>query len=150
MSGFVNLDNTFRPDKSGDAYGKVIEKIQKDNVCPFCPENLSKYHKNPILKEGKYWLLTNNMYPYEGAKYHAILIHKSHITSVAEISADAWAELKTLTDWFIKEKNIPGGALLLRFGDTAYTGASVSHLHAQLVSPDGEKKDRKPIRARIG
>jgi len=148
MDEFVNLDNTkYRP---GGIYGKVIDQIRQDGVCPFCPDSLLKYHKNPILKEGTYWLVTNNMYPYEGTKYHALLVHKTHITSLSEVSSEGWTEFKTLLDWFVKENKIPGGAVLLRFGDTRYTGASVQHLHANLVSPDETNKDRKPILARIG
>lgn len=148
MSEFVNHENTkIRPDGK---YSKVIDRIRKDGVCPFCAENLSKYHPNPILKDGAHWLLTNNAYPYEGAKYHALLIHKKHIVSLAEVSPEAFAELKSLLDWFVAENKIPGGALLLRFGDTRYTGASVSHLHANFVSPDGENSDRNPILARMG
>ena len=148
MSDFVNFENTkSRPDGT---YGRVINQIAQDGVCPFCPEHLASYHKNPILKEGDHWLLTNNMYPYEGAKYHALLIHKTHITSLAELSSEAWEELKTLGDWYVAENNIPGGAFMMRFGDTRYTGASVQHLHANFVSSHGENPDRKPILARVG
>ena len=148
MSDFVNIDNTAH--RPTDTYGNVINQIQKDGVCPFCPESLAKYHKNPILKEGKFWLLTDNLYPYEGAKYHELLIHKEHITSFSEISKEAWDELKDFITSFTDEKKIPGGTFFMRFGDTRYTGASVNHLHANLVSPDGEDGDRKPIVARIG
>jgi len=147
MSDFVNPANAAnRPDGT---YGKAVEAIKNDGVCPFCPENLPKYHKKPILKEGKFWLLTDNMYPYEGSKFHEVLIHKAHITTLAEVSADAWVELKTLVEEFAKEKNIQGGTFVMRFGDTAYTGASVAHLHANFVSSTGEK-GRKAIVARIG
>ncbi len=148
MSDFVNFENTTH--RPGKVYGKVIDDIKKDGVCPFCPENLLKYHKNPILKDGAYWLLTNNMYPYEAAKYHVLIIHKKHIESMAEISSEAWAEVKVLTEAFAKENNIPGGTFIMRFGDTRYTGATVRHLHAGFVSPYGEDKNCKPIIARIG
>ena len=148
MSDFVNHENTeHRPTGT---YGNVISQIEKDGVCPFCPESLAKYHKNPILREGAFWLLTDNMYPYEGVKYHELLIHKAHITSFSEISKEAWEELNDFIKKFTGENKIPGATFLMRFGDTRYTGASVSHLHAILVSPDGEDKDRKPIIARIG
>jgi len=148
MCSFVNPENTaHRPDQT---YGKVINQIKGDNVCPFCPENLEKYHKNPILKDGNYWILTESMYPYEGAKYHLLIIHKKHIESFGEISQEAWEEIRYLTESFLREKNIPGGTLIMRFGDTTHTGATVSHLHAQLVSPDGKNKDRKPIITRVG
>src|SRR5579864_1492827 len=121
MADFVNADNTsFRSDP---IYRGVIEAIKKDGVCPFCAENFSKYHKNPILKEGAYWLLTNNMYPYEGAKRHVLILHKAHIETLADISPEAWTEFKTLLDGFIKDIGLPGGSLILRFGDTRYTGA---------------------------
>jgi diadenosine tetraphosphate (Ap4A) HIT family hydrolase len=148
MSDFVNLENTAH--RPTGPYGNVIEQIKKDGVCPFCPESLAKYHKNPILKEGKFWLLTDNFYPYEGAKYHALLIHKAHIATFVEISKEAWGELNEFINYFTGENKIPGGTFIMRFGDTRYTGASVSHLHANLISPDGENKDRKPIIARIG
>jgi diadenosine tetraphosphate (Ap4A) HIT family hydrolase len=148
MSDFVNLENTAH--RPTGIYSGVIDQIKKDGVCPFCPESLAKYHKNPIIKEGKFWLLTNNMYPYEGAKYHALLIHKVHITTFAEISKEAWEELNEFINYFTGEHAIPGGTFIVRFGDTRYTGASVVHLHANLISPDGEDKDRKPIIARIG
>lgn len=157
MANFVNIDNAHRPDRpdgtDGKAikiYGKVIDKIKEDGVCPFCPENLSKYHKGPILKEGVYWLLTKNMYPYEGAKHHILIIHKKHIEKFNEIIPTAWDEAKSLIEFFAKKENIFGGTFMMRFGDTAHTGASVSHLHAHLISPDMENKKRKPIIARVG
>jgi diadenosine tetraphosphate (Ap4A) HIT family hydrolase len=148
MSDFVNFDNAAH--RSGGIYGNVISQVQKDGVCPFCPESLAKYHKNPILKEGKFWLLTDNLYPYEGSKYHELLIHKAHITTFAEISKEAWDELNEFINYFTGEHAIPGGTFIMRFGDTRYTGASVAHLHANFVSPDGEDRDRKPIIVRIG
>jgi ATP adenylyltransferase len=150
MSDFVNLDNTARPDTSGSAYNKVIDKIKQDGVCPFCPENFLAYHKNPIIQEGIYWLMTNNMYPYENVKYHILILHKAHIETVTEISPVAWNELKSMVDGFTKDTGLLGGSLLMRFGDTRYTGATVRHLHANLISPDVENPNRKPIITRVG
>jgi len=145
---FVDPNNTsYRPD---GVYGKVIDDIKKDGVCPFCPENLTKYHKNPILKEGDFWLLTDNMYPYKGAKHHVLFVHKKHIQRFEEITNEAWSELQDLIRFIIKDRNIEGGAFLFRFGDTALTGASVTHLHANLVSAGSREKDREPIMTRIG
>jgi ATP adenylyltransferase len=145
---FVNHDNTgYRADGT---YAKVIGKIGEDKVCPFCPEHLAKYHTNPILKTGEYWLVTDNLYPYSGAKHHVLFIHRSHIENATELSGAAWQELREHITWVVRERKIPGGSFLLRFGDTGYTGASVAHLHANLVSADGEDAARKPITTRIG
>ena len=144
---FVNLESTkYRPDEK---YGNVIAKIQQDGVCPFCPEQLAKYHKNPILIDKEFWLATENMYPYKGVKYHFLLIHKKHISHISEVSQEAWTELHTLTDEINKKYNIKGGSFLMRFGDSQFTGASVTHLHAHIVhaEPDPE---RGAIMTRVG
>jgi ATP adenylyltransferase len=146
---FVNLDSTkHRPDPK-NVYGSVIAQIQKDGVCPFCPEQLTKYHKNPILKTGDFWLVTENMYPYKGTEHHFLLIHKMHITHIKEITDKAWAELDSICNEIFKDYNVEGGSFLMRFGDSKYTGASVSHLHAHIIvaKPD---ENREPILARVG
>ena len=114
-------------------YSNVIKQIREDGVCPFCPQYLSAYHKKPILKRGKYWLVTKNMYPYENTRVHFLLIHKKHIDSLIKISRGAWNELREQYLWLLKKYKIPGGTALLRFGDSRYTGSSVTHLHAQLA-----------------
>ena len=145
---FVNLRNAST--RQDAAYKDVIQKIIKDGVCPFCPKNLTRYHKKPIIKTSRYWILTENMYPYPGAKHHMILIHKKHIESIADISPAVWSELLELMRAETKKRAIAGGTFYIRFGNTSYTGASVTHLHANLISPDVRKKNRKPIMARVG
>lgn len=145
---FVNLHNaSARPDGK---YKSIIQKIQKDGVCPFCPVNLAQYHKKPIIKTGRFWILTDNMYPYPGARDHLLLIHKKHIESIADIVSAAWSELLRLARTEIKKRHIGGGTFYIRFGDTTYTGASVTHLHANLIAPDIRRKNRKPIFTRVG
>jgi ATP adenylyltransferase len=145
---FVNPNNTqHRPDEK---YSSVISDIQKDGVCPFCPDQLKKYHKNPIIDETKYWLVTNNMYPYKNAKHHILLIHKNHIENMQEMSAEAWTELHDIFLRAIERSKIPGGTMFIRFGDTKFTGASVTHLHAHLVSSDPDNPEYTPLLTRIG
>lgn len=146
MKSFVNDQNTGRPDK---VYKKVIQDIAKDGVCPFCPEYFNQYHEKPTLIDGKYWLLTDSMYPYKNSAHHFLLVHKKHIERIQDVNKSAWKELKEVIDQITTKKNIPGATLLFRFGETNYTGASVSHLHAQLVSGPG-KKDSEPIITRVG
>jgi diadenosine tetraphosphate (Ap4A) HIT family hydrolase len=146
---FVNKQNA-RP---GQNYHKVIEEIAEHKVCPFCPENINKYHKNPILIDGKFWLATDNMYPYPKTKNHLIFIHKNHIENVDEINKDAWAELHEQIKKMAGNRKMAGGSFVLRFGDTEYTGASVTHLHAHLIQSDPENKEydkAKGLSVRVG
>ncbi len=145
---FVNTNNT--QDRPDGKYSGVIADIQKDGVCPFCAEQLKNYHKNPIIEETEHWLVTNNMYPYKNAKHHILLIHKVHIENIKEMSEKAWSELHAIFLNAIERSDIPGGTMFIRFGDTKFTGASVSHLHAHLVSSDPENPGYTPLLTRIG
>lgn len=125
----------------------ALKKIREGNFCPFCRrEYLEKEHKKPILLETDEWLATENRWPYEGTKTHLLLIHKKHITHVNELSSKAWTDLHEIIKKLTEK--ILGGTLLMRFGSTANTGATVEHLHAHLVSGDPDYK--KPILARVG
>jgi ATP adenylyltransferase len=143
----VNIDNA-RP----GVYTDVIKKIEQDKICPFCPEHLHSIHPNPI-EEKRYWIITDNAYAYKPKKEHVLLIHKTHISKISEISNEAWSELKGIIDSEQQNRNISGGTLMMRFGETRYTGASVTHLHVHLFQsdPDSEDYDKtKGVLTRIG
>jgi ATP adenylyltransferase len=148
MSTHVNLQNAHRP--QNDSYQKVIKKIEGDLVCPFCREHLASYHKNPILIEGEHWLVTTNMYPYENAKYHFLLIHKKHIANTKEMTPEAFGELQQHIEWITEEYKCPGGTFMMRCGDTSVTGATVTHIHSHFVVADFDNPDRKPLLVRAG
>lgn len=144
---FVNNENTKH--RGEDPYADVIRNIGNEGVCPFCPDNLEKYHKEPILESGEFWVATPNMYPYAGANHHLLLIHREHIEDIAEVTLEAWEELRFVIAAMSKRLSIHGASLLMRYGETKHTGASVAHLHAQLISGSGEK-DAPPVLTRVG
>lgn len=116
----------------------VMEEIRKQGHCPFCRENLEKYHKKPILKEGKFWLLTDNQWPYEKVKHQMLAIYKTHVEHITEIDPEAGKELFEMFAQASKERNIEGGGVAMRFGSSIHGnyGSSVLHIHAHLVEPD--------------
>ena len=120
---------------------ELMEKIVKDGVCPFCSEHFKKYHPRPILKETKWWIVSENMHPYEGARVHLLFVYKEHVSTVSEMKPEAGKELIELVSWAIQKYKIAGGAFFMRFGDTRYTGSSVNHLHAQLLTGNAKSDD---------
>lgn len=142
---YVDVDNSRLPDQR-----EQMDIIAKNNHCPFCAENLVKYHPLPTLKLGKHWLVTENQWPYDHTKHHFLLITREHKVSPIELTPEAAAELIELTNWLITEYNIPGGGLAMRFGDSNYSAGSVTHLHAQLIQPDIEAEDYEPVRVKLG
>ena len=144
---FVNLANA-RP----GIYEKVIKNIQESSICPFCEEHIRDIHKNPLV-EKEFWYVTDNMYPYKPTKEHLLLIHKKHIEHVSDLSKEAWEELFKIIKEETKKRNMEGGTFLMRFGNTKYTGASVSHLHCNLLQSDPENPEyekAKGVITRVG
>ncbi|MFA6405020.1 MAG: hypothetical protein WCW03_03410 [Candidatus Paceibacterota bacterium] len=139
MSKFINISNIRRDDQK-----RVMEKIATEKHCPFCSENIAKYHKKPIIKEGKYWILTDNQWPYEKVNNQLLAIHKTHIEHLSEMDPEAGIELIELFKDECNNRNIPGGGLVMRFGSNPEHGTfgnSVLHLHAHLIEPNLDALD---------
>lgn len=134
---FVNVKNA----RAGE-YKKVIEKIATTGKCPFCKENF-KYHKKPVFRRKNNWFLTDNSWPYKNTACHLIVLGDEHKENFSELTKKDLESVSFLISWAIKEWKIKGGAIAIRFGDTDYTGASVSHLHFHIISPEVNKKTKR-------
>jgi diadenosine tetraphosphate (Ap4A) HIT family hydrolase len=121
-----------------DAQRAVYEEIRKAGHCPFCMPQFMDYCAKPVLAEGKFWILTNNRWPYDNVKHQVLAVYKTHIEHLNEMDPQAAAELIELFQAECKKRNIPGGGVAMRFGSTELGdyGSSVLHLHAHLIEPD--------------
>jgi diadenosine tetraphosphate (Ap4A) HIT family hydrolase len=131
-------------------YTRILNAIIAGGFCPFCEEHLFKHHRQPVIYKNKYWLVTKNSWPYKGSKFHFIFITRSHIEKTEDMSPMVWKELQNIYKKVIKESKINGATLMIRSGDTRYTGASVNHLHAHLIVGVSRMKNTKAIKALVG
>lgn len=143
-TSFVDIDNARE-----DEQRKVMEEIVAQKHCPFCLENIDKYH-TPTIKETKHWLFTENRWPYKNTKHHFLLIYKKHAEKISDLDPTAGTELLKLLAWAEKKYQIPGGGWAMRFGSTDYSAGTVNHLHVQLIVPDIDAADFKSTRLKIG
>jgi diadenosine tetraphosphate (Ap4A) HIT family hydrolase len=141
----VNVKNT-----RSKKYAAVLQKIQRDKVCPFCTEHFLKYHTRPIIKNSRHWILTENFNPYPGTTHHLLLVSKKHVAHFSELSAAAHAELFAILLPELKKRDIRGGGLFMRFGDSDYNFSSVGHLHAQLLVGVKRGKNTELLLAPLG
>lgn len=141
----VDLDNSRL-----DEQREVMRQILADESCPFCLENIRKYHKQVISKDGKYWMLTPNQWPYKHTKVHFLAIYKKHAETLSEIDPESGNELLEMMQWVQKEYQVPGGGWAMRFGDTNYSGGTVNHIHVQFVQPDLDDPEYVPVRIKLG
>ena len=133
-----------------DDYTQTLKAIIEEGFCPFCEEHLFKHHRKPILRKSKYWLVTENSWPYKGVQFHFLFISRTHIEAVEDVSFLMWVDLFSQYGELVTENDIKGATLMIRSGDTKITGASVNHLHAHLIVGGERTAHSKPIKAIIG
>lgn len=141
---FVNLGNARNDEQRG-----VMENIEATGDCPFCPDNLHKYHKEPILREGKHWLVTPNQWPYKHTRVHLLAIATYHAEDITDLREGSLDELQTHLQWASAEYQIAAGGLAMRFGSVDHNGATVRHLHAHIIVPELELGVGEEVRFRI-
>jgi diadenosine tetraphosphate (Ap4A) HIT family hydrolase len=131
-------------------YTQTLDAITAGGFCPFCEEHLFKHHRRPLIYKSKYWLVTENTWPYKGSRFHFLFITRTHIETTEGMPSAMWADLQKLYRKLVRANGIEGATLMIRSGNTKFTGASVNHLHAHLVAGSPRTKKAKPIKALIG
>lgn len=130
-----------------------MQKLLEEGKCPFCLEHLEEYHDNPIEweKSGKYWKVTKNDYPYAPAPTkHYLLIYSEHVEGIAHIPPEAASELLQIIEALRKQSEVDGATLMMRFGSSTFTGATVSHLHAHALYSEAKTPESQPIFTVVG
>lgn len=122
-------------------YKRVLKAIEKTEKCPFCKENF-KYHKKSILKKENGWFITKSSWPYKNTQYHFLIISEKHKENFSQLTSSDFKVVSKLINWAIKKYKIKGGGLLLRFGESIYTGSTVCHLHFHLIVSQINKKNK--------
>lgn len=131
-------------------YVQALDSISAGGFCPFCEEHLFKHHSRPLILKGRHWLVTENAWPYKGARLHFLIISRVHIEKTEDLSAAMWADLHKTYWWLTQAYRFKGATLFIRSGETKLTGATVNHLHAQLLVGSPRTRKTKPIKALVG
>lgn len=118
---------------------KILPTVPLEEIfCPFCyvtpPKNTAIER---ILKDGEYWRVFHNPFPYLGLKYHIIIATKEHLTLIGEVLPEMEAELFEHIEWVNREFKIPGGGTISKFGDPKYHTGSQEHIHFHFLQPGG-------------
>ncbi len=130
-------------------YVNTLNTIVAAGFCPFCEEHLFKHHRQPLIYKSKHWIVTENSWPYKGSKFHFIFISRLHIEKTENIPLVVWTDFRKLYKRIILKYDIKGATLMIRSGDTKFTGASVNHLHAHLIVGNPRTKKSKLIKALV-
>jgi len=114
---------------------KAMQETVGKGKCPFCDyETLRK----TAIKEGEFWIMKSNDFPYKHHRSHLVIVYKRHSkdNDIMAVPPEAWAELGKIFKWAVKKFRMKGGGLVMRFGDPEHNASTIRHLHAHIQEPD--------------
>lgn len=126
--------------------------IAERGICFMCPEHIPEFYeeRGGLVAEGETLFWVHNGYPYENTEHHLMAIPKDHVTRLADVSQDFWSEVLEFIQQAEQDLGATGGAIAMRFGEPAETGATVHHLHLHFIIPrKGLGAADEPIRFRM-
>lgn len=116
-----------------EAQRNAMEQSVGTGRCPFCdPLPL----ENKIIRQGKHWRFWENPFPYPHHAFHFVYATMTHIADPGKLAPEAVLELHELQMFTIDHYRLPGGGLVMRFGDPEYNAGTIRHLHAHLQVPN--------------
>lgn len=122
----------------------IYQSIVDAGEDPFARENLKKYHNGPILYENFSWFVIQNQWSYKRTKHHFVIILQKYKEKFEDLSEIELIDLQGIIKRLKQQYGIKGGGLVMRTGDTLYTGATVTHLHCHYVVPDVDDPEYNP------
>lgn len=125
----------------------IMLKMEADDKDPMAEENVDQ-KAQPTLFRTDYWFVSENRYPYDGAERQFLIVATGPVYTIEEISPAMWLDLQQIWQRLVKEYNVAGGGICMRFGDPAKSGASLTRLHAHIIMPQAGAKVRFPIGGR--
>jgi diadenosine tetraphosphate (Ap4A) HIT family hydrolase len=128
---------------------KQMTDLMERGVCAFCRENIENEQKEPIEVETEHWVVKKNDYPYENTRLHLLLISKQHVSSVAQLPAEARHDFTDVISQLEQDRKLTSYTVGMRSGDMRFTGSSVEHLHAHLVVGDTDNPNHEPVRFKM-
>ncbi len=114
----------------------IMLRMEAEDKDPMAPE----YIEQEILFMTEYWHVSRNRFPYQGAELHFLIVARGPVYEVAEISPAMWLDLQEIWKRLMKEYNLDGGGICMRFGNPAKSGASLTRLHAHIIMPRPDEK----------
>ena len=120
-------------------YYCVMRDHIRDGTCPFCQIDTEL---NKVLYENEHWRIWENPVAKKdpAVERHLVIPNKKHIVDPGEVPNEHGKSLFDIWQWASREFEIPGGALIMRFGEVKRNAGSIRHLHANIKVPTGKKK----------
>ena len=119
--------------RSYDYYVSMRESIQ-NNTCQFCKID---HVINKVLYENASWMIFHSAFPQKHQDLHLVIPHKKHLLHIKQLDAQDWIDFDEICVWANNHFDLPGGAIVMRFGDPRRNASSLRHLHGNIQIPNG-------------
>lgn len=148
------VDTTYAgSDDPSGKYEGILKAVEETGLCPFCSPGLQE--NNEVLQTLEGWQIIADLWPYEHAVGHYLILPVEHLTDRRQIRGKDWIVIQRLIDHAesLCETLKIGGGLALRFGTNS--GMTVRHLHVHLIIPEtdpetGKVRPGKHVNFRFG
>lgn len=128
------------PNAGSDDYRKKLEIIKNLGIDPFGREYIEdpRFEPKKILYETPFWFAFENQHRYPGTKHQFVFVSQKYAENFMQLPIGAYADLFAVGNEVCCDFKVPGGGFIFfsRFGDPASSGATVYHLHAQIIVPE--------------
>lgn len=113
------------------AFRDYLRSAAERGTCPLCEADKTER----FICVGQYWRAWYSRFPYSGHQVHIILATIEH-WGIEDLTPEAWAEWSRMNTELIKNLELPGGGIFMRFGDLAYNAGTLYHHHSHIQVPD--------------
>ncbi len=129
---------------------RIMEELAKQGKCYFCLETFNELRPEKIIFGGPHWFVTENNFPNKGGVKQFLIVSKTHITKVTQLSHYAKLELFECIAWLERHLEVDGESIFVRSGNMDLTGATIDHLHFHFISGDKKSATTEKVKVTLG
>jgi len=122
-----------------------MARLEAAGVCLFCPGTADGQDIGVHFTD--HWQVRPNVYPYDGARLHLLLVPDVHVTSLLDLPVQVQDDLWAALAWVESRYMLTSWTVAARNGACCDTGGTIEHLHLHVIVADPEGP---PVRLSIG
>ena len=141
MSNYSQFKFFYPPNARTQEQLDIMVRMEAEGKDSMALENIEQ----EILFTTEHWHVSRNRFPYDGAEQQFLIVAMQPVYRIEDMTPEMWADLQQIWYRLMREYALTGGGFVMRFGDPARSGASLTRIHAHLIMPKEGDKVRPSI-----
>lgn len=122
-------------------YCRAVENTLRGG-CPFCQTETMLLRS--IRKTGPFWVISCDP-PEPHTRFHFLIIPRRHIVSLLELNGAEWLLFGDCLRELRDDYDLDATGILIRDGDARKLCGTITHLHVQVMVPNGTGRVASPF-----